>query len=262
VPNTNAPAGDAGANGDFTETRLSLEENAHRSNPVGRTGITPLPEPAAGVRLWWCDLAPTPALLAEYAGTLSPSERARAARFGTARLRDRYVMGRGSLRELLGRLLAARPATVPIVRGLRGRPQLADAGALDFNVSHTADVALIGVTEAGRIGVDVESGDRAINAPGIARKFLTHAERDELATLDTDGQRRRVLTLWTCKEAMSKATGDALSAPFGRIDVDVSTGRALRGGAGAYVPDRWALHAARVPSDYIASVAIWHSPRA
>ena len=239
---------------------MSLEENASGSNPAVARTITSLPAPVPGVRLWWCDLTPTAALLEEYGETLSASERARAARFGTTRLRDRYVMGRGSLRQLLGSVLGDRPAAVSIIQGVRGRPQLAGIASLDFNVSHTAGVALIGFAEHGRIGVDVESTNRHINTTGIARKFLTNVEREELATLDDDAQRLRVLTLWTCKEAMSKATGEALSAPFGRIDVDVSTGRTLRAGAGVYDPEWWALHAAGVPHDYIATVALWRRP--
>ena len=236
---------------------MSLDENLSSGNPAGPTNITALPAAASGVRLWWCDLTPTAALLEVYGGTLSISERARAARFGTLQLRDRYVMGRGSLRQLLGGVLGYKPGAVSIVRGVRGRPQLAGIPSLDFNVSHTAAVALIGVAEGVRIGVDVEARNRGINQTGIARKFLTNRERDELATLDDDAQRLRVLTLWTCKEAMSKATGDALSAPFGRIDVDVAVGRTLRGGPGVYDVERWELHAPRVPPDYIATVALW-----
>jgi 4'-phosphopantetheinyl transferase len=236
---------------------LSLEEKAPASNPAGPTNITALPAAASGVRLWWCDLTPTAALLEVYGGTLSISERARAARFGTLQLRDRYVMGRGSLRQLLGGVLGYKPAAVPIVRGIRGRPQLAGIPSLDFNVSHTAAVALIGVAEDVRIGVDVEARNRGINQTGIARKFLTDRERDELATLDNDARRLRVLTLWTCKEAMSKATGDALSAPFDCMHVDIDGTLTLRGGPAPYDPARWSLHRAAAPDGYAATIAIW-----
>jgi 4'-phosphopantetheinyl transferase len=239
---------------------VSLEEKAPASNPAAPTNITALPAATSGSRLWWCDLTPTAALLKVYGGTLSISERARAARFGTPQLRDRYVMGRGSLRLLLGRVLGKEPAAVSIVRGIRGRPQLAGIPSLDFNVSHTAAVAIIGVAEDARIGVDVEARNRGINQTGIARKFLTNRERNELAALDDDAQRLRVLTLWTCKEAMSKATGDALSAPFGQIDVDVAIGRTLRAGPGVYDLERWELHAPRIPPEYIATVALWRPP--
>jgi 4'-phosphopantetheinyl transferase len=107
------------------------------------------------------------------------------------------------------------------------------------------------------VGVDVELAARAINTDGLARRCLTAAERQGLSALDADAARRRVLRLWTCKEAMSKATGDALSAPFASIDVDLRDGPRLRGGPGKYRPGAWSLHPARVPDDYIATIALW-----
>lgn len=174
-------------------------------------------------------------------------------------LQARYVVGRTALRTVLAGALGVAPRDVPIERGARGRPRLAGDAHLDFNVSHTAGVAFIGVTNTGRIGVDVERRDRPINVDGIARKFLTETERADIASMDADAARRAVLTLWTCKEAMSKATGDALSAPFARIDVDRRDGRRLRDGPDPYHPGDWTLYAAEVPSDHIATVALWRA---
>ncbi|HMA30297.1 MAG TPA: 4'-phosphopantetheinyl transferase superfamily protein [Casimicrobiaceae bacterium] len=221
------------------------------------TAAVPLPAPEAGVGLWWCALAAPPARMELLEGWLSAAEIARADRFGSTALREHYVVGRASLRGILGSLLAMAPKDVPIVRGDRGRPQLGIASGLDFNVSHTDAVALIGATRGLRIGVDVERLDRTINVPGIARKFLTEAERRALAGLDADSARRRVLRLWTCKEAMSKATGDALSAPFGCLDVALDDHPRLCAGPAPYEPPRWMLRSAAVPADYVATVALW-----
>jgi 4'-phosphopantetheinyl transferase len=188
---------------------------------------------------------------------LSDDERARAARYGLEALRDRYVIGRAGLRRVLGLSLGVPPADVSIIRGERGRPQLAGHATLDFNVSHTGDVAIIGMLSDARVGVDVERIDRRINTAGIASKFLTDNERAFMAPLEPESARRAVLTLWTCKEAMSKATGDALSAPFASLDVDLTDGRTLRHGAGVYRPEQWSLHAASVPDHYIATIAVW-----
>ena len=239
---------------------MSLDENAARGNAAGDevlAQLAPLPAPASGFRLWWCVLDASQQRLRACNGYLSDAERMRAARFGHPSLRERYVVGRGSLRALLGRELAIAPGEVPIIRGARGRPQLAGDAKLDFNVSHTGSVAIVAVSRDGRVGVDVERLDRAINVAGIARKFLTAAERDAIAPLDADAARRTVLTLWTCKEAMSKATGDALSAPFAAIDVDLREGPALRSGPGAYRPERWSLFSADVPQGHVATLAVW-----
>jgi 4'-phosphopantetheinyl transferase len=237
---------------------LSLEENGSSGNAAHAAHfIVPLAAPSPEIDLWWCGLYATAPLLERFETYLSAAERDRAARFGDRRLRDRFVIGRASLRTILGDELGIDPVQVEIVRGARGRPQLAGMPSLDFNISHTHGVALVGIVQRARIGVDVERLDRVINVEGIARKFLTPGERSELAGRDQDAMRQRVLTLWTCKEAMSKATGDALSAPFASIDVDDGNPRRLRSGPGLYQAEAWSLHAASVPAGYVATIALW-----
>jgi len=219
---------------------------------------TSLDAPAPGIALWWCRLS-----IAEPEriplGWLSLAEQARMARLGTEALRFRYAIGRASLRWILARELGMAPAAVPIVRGARGRPWVQTDGDVDFNVSHTADVALIAVARGIRIGVDIEREDRVVNAPGIARKFLTTRERASLDATRADWSRRRILRLWTCKESMSKATGDALSAPFARMDVELVPVLRLADGPAPYRPDDFTLLAAHVPSGYFGTVAIWRA---
>ncbi len=228
-------------------------------NPPPGLEPVPLPSPAAGVALWWCALERPPETIERLAGWLSEAELARAARFGTAALRARYVAGRALLRKLLGERLAIPPAQVPLRRGSRGRPELDFADAPDFNVSNTAGMALIAIAERPRVGVDVEHGERSVAADKLARKFLTANERAALATLSPDERRRAFLRHWTCKEAMSKATGDGLAAPFGRIEVAIATTASLIGGPPPYAPGEWELHLADVPAGFYATVALWRA---
>lgn len=218
-----------------------------------------LPSPCADVAIWMSELARAPGEIRALGATLSPSERARAARFGRPELRDRYIVGRAMLRILLATRLGRTPAEVEIRAGVRGRPYAADAGVLDFNVSHTDGVALFGLTEGRRIGVDVEHGERQLNVDGIARKFMTGDEQAALADLAPEPRRRALLRLWTGKEAMSKATGDALSAPFRRISITAGEGEMrLIAGPPPYTPGAWQLHPIAMPGGYLATVALWH----
>jgi 4'-phosphopantetheinyl transferase len=211
--------------------------------------------------LWWCSTVATDDALAVLQRWLSPAEHARAARFALPEIARRYAVGRAALRYVLAGLLEQVPAEVAIVRGARGRPQLAHVANLDFNVSNTRRVALIAVTTlpGTRVGVDVEHRDRPLRHEGLARKFCTQAEYAALDELEGDARRHRFLRLWTCKEAMSKATGDALGAPLRRLDVELEPVLRLAGGPPPYVPADWSLLAASVPEDYFASVAVWRS---
>ena len=220
-----------------------------------------LPAPDPAIALWLYPLDCSSDESRAFERTLSPAEIERADRFGTPALRARWIAGRAALRRLLGAALGVDPAAVPLRRGIRGRPEVAAEHALDFNVSHTDNVALIGIA-AGlppgtRIGVDVEREDRAVNADGLARKFMSARERAAMAPLDEEARRRQFLRLWTCKEAMSKATGDALSAPFRDIDVGLDRSPHLLAGPPPYVAGRWRLVSAAVPPGLIATIAIW-----
>jgi len=166
---------------------------------------------------------------------------------------------------VLGDVLGTAPAAVEIRRGARGRPELADRRAqIDFNVSHTGDAALVGIARGlparTRIGVDIERRDREVGVDRLARKFLTGSERATLLDLDLRARRERFVRYWTCKEAMSKATGDGLIAPFGRLEVAEPDAPRLTGGPPPYVPAHWMLHAVALPDAWFATVAIWYAP--
>jgi 4'-phosphopantetheinyl transferase len=234
---------------------VSVDDFAAPGNPD--SAPVALASAAAGVTLWWAPLASAPGEIARLAAWLAPAEHARAARFGREGLAQRYVAGRALLRWLLGRMLGLPPPAVPIVRGMRGRPQLAGASGVDFNISHTAGVALIGIARGQRIGVDVERVDRDVRADGLAAKFLTAAERATLAPLPESERRARFLRYWTCKEAMSKATGDGLSAPFRELEVQLTDAIALAAGPDPYRPAHWQLARVAVPAGYLGTVALW-----
>ena len=239
---------------------------ALRGERVARLLPRELPAAAPGVHLWWCRLECGGEDIDSIASLLSPEESARAERFGTDTLRIRWIAGRAALRMALGSTLGVDPAAVALRRGLRGRPELADArSGIDFNVSHTRGVALIaiacGLVAGTRVGVDIEHRDREVGADRLARKFLSPREQATLADLAPDVRRQRFLRHWTCKEAMSKATGDGIAAPFRRLDVEISKPPRLVDGPPPYLPGHWSLSYAEVPDEWLATVALWRGAR-
>jgi 4'-phosphopantetheinyl transferase len=224
----------------------------------------PVPVSDADLAVWLCPLVVPAEQLQTFEATLSPAEHVRRERFGTAALRERYVAGRGTLRALLATALRTEPAAVAIVRGERGRPHLdGPAANLDFNVSHTRGIALIGILRQrhprARIGVDIEHDDRAVAADRLAARYLTPGERDRLAGLDSDQRRRRFIRLWTAKEAMSKATGDGLRAPMGKLDVAFEPEPRLVAGPAPYAPADWRLIDPGLPFGFVGTAAIWEA---
>ena len=100
---------------------LSLDENRVAGNDAVAQlpKLAGLPSPASGVRLWWCALHATSSQLRSCANALSAAEHARAARFGSPLLRDRYVVGRAALRAVLAEVLGVTAGSVAIVRAAR-----------------------------------------------------------------------------------------------------------------------------------------------
>jgi phosphopantetheinyl transferase len=91
--------------------------------------------------------------------------------------------------------------------------------------------------------------------PTASRKVST--ARGSRWRISTDERRKRFLRYWTCKEAMSKATGDGLAAPFRRLDVELAETPRLLDGPPPYDAARWTLRSAAVPATWFATVAIW-----
>ena len=170
-----------------------------------------LASPMDGVALWWCVLDDDPDTLPLLAAWLSPSERARAERYGSERLAH-ALRARTCGAALDPRATPRRAAGARADRARRSRASATRpvAPMLDFNVSNTRDVALVGLADspgtAHRCRCRTRGPRRSITL-GLARKFLTSREQAAIASLDDDAHRRAFLRLWTCKEAMSKATG-------------------------------------------------------
>ncbi len=229
-------------------------------------GIVPLPVIfSSTIALWWCDLDLRRAGITAWLPWLSAGEKLRAARFGSELLRQRYVAGRTALRWILAQRLGLESAAVPLQVARHGRPQLSGPHRSDFNVSHTGGFALIALLEQGsrprRIGIDLERADRKPNVDRLSRKVLADTERKSLEVDSGAERNRRFLRYWTCKEAMSKATGDGLRAPFAALEVRLDEAPRLIDGPPPYLPSDWELHVPAVPAGYLAAVAKWTPPR-
>ena len=206
--------------------------------------------------VWIVDLAVDPAQLDRCAGVLDETERDRAARFLRPADRARYIASHAALRLILAGPLDLDPAEIRLATGAAGKPELAGSarGALDFNLSHSGQRALVGLAEAAAIGVDVELMRPIPDAVPIARAHFATDETATLAALPPDRVERAFFGLWTRKEAVVKALGTGLSLPLDRFSVTLPPAppRLLRiAGGGA-----WTLDSVDAGPDYAGTVAV------
>jgi 4'-phosphopantetheinyl transferase len=180
----------------------------------GGRGIT---GPAGNeIHLWRAPLDVDPGKLRGLEALLQPEESERAARFRFPEHRGRFIAARGILRTILGIHLGCEPQSLRFEYGRHGKPGLAEpAGTrLEFNLSHSAGLAIYAVALGRRVGVDVERIQPAGSWLQIAKQYFTAAESAELAGLPGEAMRNRFFEMWSAKEARLKALGSGLRFPL------------------------------------------------
>ena len=158
------------------------------------------------------------------AAILSPDERARARRFHFEKDRIHFSRCRSVLRELLAGYLAIPADEVRFEYPSSRKPQLTaeqNPRALQFNVSHSANMGLIAIGSEHRLGVDIEKIRADVDTTALAERFFSLRERAGLQALPAHLRVSAFFACWTRKEAFLKATGDGLSFPL--ADFSVST---------------------------------------
>jgi 4'-phosphopantetheinyl transferase len=194
----------------------------------------------------------------ELASLLSADELARADAFHFADDRRRSITVRAALRVLLGHHLAVGARDVALGVGPHGRPRLDGdaAGAIDFNLSHSNDIATLGFARDHRIGVDIERIRDDIDIERLAGRFFTPTERRMLSATGLD-QLRTFFAIWTRKEACVKASGLGLIVAPETFAVDLEDREPVDlGDHGA-----WATRGVPVDPGFVAAVAFDGDPK-
>lgn len=174
---------------------------------------------SATVDVWRADLAVSDAELARLSGSVQAEEVRRASKFRLERDRRRFLAARGVLRHILAGYAATEPRRLTFGYGAHGKPFLVEHADLHFNISHTADVLLVGVARGRRLGVDVEATIPDTVIAEVIGTVASEPERRLLATLAPPARREWFMRLWTRKEAYIKGDGRGMSLDLRRIDV-------------------------------------------
>jgi 4'-phosphopantetheinyl transferase len=196
------------------EARVSAgKENYDNSWPKGPSQLV---LPVNRVEIWRVFLD-EPSGVDAQSSVLSADEVERAKRFHFEKDRIRFTHCRLTLRELLARYLATPAGQIRFQYSVNGKPQLAanqNRRGLQFNVSHSANVALIAISDAHQVGVDVEKIRHEVDTAALSERFFSVRERNSLRALPEDLRVPGFFACWTRKEAFLKATGEGLSFPL------------------------------------------------
>lgn len=214
------------------------------------------------VDIWHINIEPPPEKIAASRSLLSPDELERAARFHFDIHRNRYIAGRAALRGILAQYLGIPPQALAFVYGEKGKPALApqvNTRRLEFNLSHSHDRALLGITLGSVLGVDIERINLEFGTDEIATHFFSAFEVDCLLALPKPDRGATFFSCWTRKEAYIKAVGEGLSLPLDSFDVAFGPGveaALLRVEAAPDAPSRWRMYDIPAPEGYAAAIAV------
>ena len=195
--------------------------------PIDEWGLTSVGDElgADEAHVWRAALDQPANVIAKLAPLLSEDEYQRAMRYYRPVDRDRFIVGRGILRKIISAYLALPPGQLQFTYNEYGKPAVSDDQndrALNFNLSHSAELILYAVTIGRVVGIDIEYIREDFATLEIAEHFFSKDEVAVLKSLPTDQRTIGFFNCWSRKEAFIKAKGMGVSYPLDRFTVSLA----------------------------------------
>lgn len=206
------------------------------------------------IHIWLIDLAISDIDESLQIADLSQDERERADRFRAPIHRKRFIATRYALRKILSDYLSISTNIIRFNYNQYGKPSLDLADdqtvPIQFNITHSDDMALCALTLNHAIGIDIEKMIER-SYLDIAKRFYSPQENQALAALPTHKQMAGFYRLWARKEALAKAIGKGLQ--FSLTDFSVSADAVTET---IHAENKiWTVMSLDIPSDYQAALA-------
>ena len=101
----------------------------------------------------------------------------------------------------------------------KDKPALEPLSDIRFNISHSGDMALLGIALGREVGVDIEAIRTNVEIENLAERFFSPHERETIRSLPEQDKVAAFFRCWSCKEAFLKAQGVGLSRSLNSFDV-------------------------------------------
>jgi 4'-phosphopantetheinyl transferase len=216
------------------------------------------------VHVWAASLEMAPKVLSSFERILCSSEMARARRFHVDQHRNRFIGGRGFVRMILSHYLRTEPGKLEFAYNPHGKPSLSGAFAesrLNFNLAHSENLALLAVTRADAVGIDVERIKPLTDTDGLVAQFFSARESAAFHNLPPEQKSVAFFNLWTRKEAWLKATGEGIGHLLNVVEVSFLPGEPARflslpGGPKTTASWSWILHSLSPQAGFVGALTI------
>ncbi len=197
---------------------------------------------------------------------LSEDERERALRFRPGDSRNRFITARGYMRIILGSYLNIPPGDVAFEYSEHGKPAIASESGqkeISFNLSHSRNLALCAVSAKGEVGIDVEYIRPILRPEKILERFFSPGEREYFRSRPETMRSKAFMSLWTIKEAYSKAVGTGFSSNLKNLDFSPVLGHKLPSRASIILEgsnEKWSMLQFVPGNGYLAALAFKGGP--
>jgi len=161
------------------------------------------------ILVWWLDLEC--AVSPQEIECLAQAERERATRFVFDRDRQRFIAGRVAMRQVLSQYTGIAAAGLALTEERYGKPLLACASDVTFNLTHSGGTGLLAISRGTEIGIDLERLVLPADPHKLAASVFTTEECRILKTLADSQLAAAFFACWTRKEAVLKALGTGMS---------------------------------------------------
>lgn len=214
------------------------------------------------VHIWTIDLACQDDLTHDLHKVLSGDENERVGRFVFDRDKKRFIAARGVMRIILSEYLSIPPQEVAFCYSRNGKPKLASDSQdteIEFNLSHSGELAILALARGLCVGVDVELIKQGLAVEEIANRFFSPAEVTALMAIPSECRQEAFFSCWTRKEAYIKALGIGLSLPLNSFNVAFGPGvpaALLAEGADAGELARWSIYDIAASPMYAAALVV------
>ncbi len=133
--------------------------------------------------------------------SLSKDEKERAEKRLSPKLKEQFVKQKAVTRTLLSSYLNIPAKDIHFSYSTTKKPLL--TSPFSFNISHSGEWLLIGITHNADIGVDIEC-HKKVDSLAISKRFFSPAEQLYLLGNEEENT-KRFFEIWTAKEAYIKA---------------------------------------------------------
>ena len=183
------------------------------------------PQLATGqVDVWLFQLNISQPRIKQFYPLLSVEEKQRSERLVNFIHRKRMIAAHGFMRTVLSLYLQRPAESLEFVRAEKGKPSLKrrlHEPELQFNLSHSHNLAIVALANAQSLGVDIEYINPKHEWKKIIHRFFTDTEQSAIFSLPEAQQEQAFYQVWTRKEAHMKVTGQGLHLGPGQFTVTV-----------------------------------------